>query len=518
MAIIIRAYFVKKKGFSPLKDVVIQSMLLSGVSFLLLCTFAVAGNFTDELDNMRGGMIIAKGGVLYRDYVTQHTSVAYYLCAVFAALGAASVEQFRLSYYIFEALIWGLLYLRHESYFGKKKMIILPILECIFISSIVTPQGFQILSDGIQGICMVALSLEFIRYYNDKKLGWSRSLIVSICIWGSFGAAFVSAYALIWIVAVVIIIEIKSWKGKRFCFAKAWKRYWKLLSSVIMPFLCTIIYFEINHSLRRSFEQFYSFNREVYSKYTGIGEKLRQPFIDAVRNFFRIIADSFNSIVTSTATNIVILQLITAVLATMVIILLASKKRGVEAFLLFMVMCCSATRGYGFHGLAAWYVSIMLIALFYEELIEYMPKIGLPFAGIIAVFIFSTYVENVGNNLLYKQPSVSEIESTIVMMTNDGEGILIDASCCDTLYFLYKDRYPVNRAVYMLPWYMDWYEQDTIQDLINHQPNVVVYYEEQDVWSYTHYANAFTDKIKENYTQLSNNPDDWRYKVWVRNN
>lgn len=64
------------------------------------------GTFTDECDNIRGGILIAKGRVLYRDYYTQHTPFGYYLCAFFAWLGAKSIQQFRLLYYLFSAILW----------------------------------------------------------------------------------------------------------------------------------------------------------------------------------------------------------------------------------------------------------------------------------------------------------------------------------------------------------------------------------------------------------------------------
>ena len=70
----------------------------------------------------------------------------------------------------------------------------------------------------------------------------------------------------------------------------------------------------------------------------------------------------------------------------------------------------------------------------------------------------------------------------------------------------------------MLAWYMDWYEQDTIDDLNNNKPRIVVYNPDQEVWSYKYYTNAFCNELKKNYTQFSENPDDgWQYKVWIRN-
>ncbi|MDD6070285.1 MAG: hypothetical protein PUC12_05630, partial [Clostridiales bacterium] len=135
-------------------DSLLTTLLVGGVTFLLIATFSVTSPFTDENDNIRGGMIIARGGVLYRDYVTQHTPVAYYLCALFALLGAGSVAQFRLSYYLFISIIWALVFSRHKKYYGAKKMIFLVMLEMMIVFSMVLPQGCQILSEGIQGICM----------------------------------------------------------------------------------------------------------------------------------------------------------------------------------------------------------------------------------------------------------------------------------------------------------------------------------------------------------------------------
>lgn len=516
--VILRGHKVISKGQKLVDDKFLMSFVIAGVTVLLLSSYSLSATFIDENDNIRGGMLIAKGAVLYKDYVTQHTPVAYYLCALFALLGAGSVEQFRLSYYIFEAIVWALLYHRHSDFFGKKKLAILAILEIILISSLISPQGNQILSDGIQGLCIVALLLEFLRYYQDRTLDWIRSIIVSSCVWGSFGAAFISAYALIWLFGGVVYVEIYSWVKKGFSFRKACFRYYKLLLSLSIPLIGTVMYFAMNNSLHTAFEQFYSFNREVYPKYvSGLGSNLLQPFINAIQYFFYIIANHFNIIIMANATNVTVLQLITIIFATIVLVILLTEKRFLESFILFMVMCCSATRGYGFHGLAAWYVAIMIIVIFLDKLLGVLPKVGIPVAGLLSIYLLSTYVGAVGNNLMYKQPSITPVESGVVSITEEKERILIDAFYCDSIYFLYKDRYPVNRTVYMLPWYMDWYEQDTIDDLCNNMPNVVVYNENQDTWGYMYYANAFATVLKQHYIQISENPDDrWGYGVWLR--
>jgi 4-amino-4-deoxy-L-arabinose transferase-like glycosyltransferase len=107
----------------------------------------------------------------------------YYLCGLFALFGAGSPEQFRLSYYLFEAVVWSLLYMRHSGLFGKKKMAVLAALECIITPVLFsTGEGRMILSDNMQGLCTVVLVLELLRYLKLKKIGWDNSIIISLAI------------------------------------------------------------------------------------------------------------------------------------------------------------------------------------------------------------------------------------------------------------------------------------------------------------------------------------------------
>ena len=224
-------------------------VIIAFVVLVLLNSFSVSGSFTDEWDNIRGGMVIAKGGVLYRDYVTQHTPVMYYLCGLFALFGAGSLQQFRLSYYLFEAIVWGILYARHVKFFGKKKMLLLVMFECIFVSSVLGgAQGYMILSDGMQGLCMVALLLEFLRYYQDKKITWDRAIIISVSIWGSFGSAFISAYAILFVVISVMGLEIFWNRKEKRSAMELIKRYCRLSICLLVPFIAAIIYFKTNNS------------------------------------------------------------------------------------------------------------------------------------------------------------------------------------------------------------------------------------------------------------------------------
>ena len=515
IVIVWRFYIAEKKGNRIREEKVLQGMILGAVVFLLIFSFAINGSFTDENDNIRGGMVIANGGVLYKDYVVQHTPVMYYLCAIFAALGAGSIEQFRLSYYVFVSIIWMILYIRHKNFWGAQKMAVLPILETVCILSII-PMGHQILSDGFQGMMFTALMLEFLRYSKDCHLNWDRSIIISICIWGSFGAAFVSAFALVFLTLIFIGLEIAYWAENKCGIRDIIARYYKLFIAMIVPFISAVIYFKANNALRIAFDQFYTFNREVYPQYAKMGDKIIQPFINGMQNFFDIIASNFNAIIVGTATNEIILQLVLMVLAVVIVVRLLEKRQFAIGLSLGLMTVFSATRGYGFHGLAAWYLVILIIVLHTDLLEVVTKKIGKPVLCVFAIILASPYFIALGNNLLYEQPSVSEIESRVVDMTEQDEckDIFIDAYSCDSIYLFYKDRKPVNTAVYMLPWYMDWYEMDNVSTLVDLRPRVVVYNEDRQTWGIGHYTQVFDNELMMYYTRLSDH--GWGYNVWIR--
>lgn len=523
IALFLRILLLQKKGMVIHKDIFIQSLLAGGFAFLLLFTFSTFGAFVDEYDNIHGGLAIVNGGVLYKDYITQHTPVTYYLCAVFALLGASSLEQFRLSYYITEAIVWGLVYLRYSEKIGRRKLFILPAFSIVVISSVVPSQGTQILSDGIQGICTVIMLLEFLLYMNDKRISWSRSIIMSIGIWGCIGTAFISAYALICIFVAFCIVEILYiWKKTKISVKKFSLRYYRLLISVITPPMCAVVYFQANGCLKRAFDMFYTFNREVYPKYLGgFGNSIVYPFISGINNFFSMLSGNLISIVTAQATTVIVLRFIIIFCAFILLIQMMLERRYVETVLLASVMIFSATRGYDFHGLAAWYVAALIIVLHENELIDKIKTYGLVIRGVCFVLLFCPYISAVANNLSYKQESISELEYEIIELTKEEENknIFYDAYTYETLYIHYKNRNPVNPGVYILPWYMAWYEQDNIDSILKENPHVVVYNENNVVWEkYQYFTNSLANSLRESgYVKLSNNPEDgWKYYVWVQ--
>ena len=519
-AAVLRGSLVLGRGLKLSDDRVFTGMLTGFTVFFLLGSFAAGTTFMDELDNLRGGMVIANGGVLYRDYVAQHTPVMYYLCGIFALFGAGSPEQFRLSYYLFEAVVWSLLYMRHSGLFGKKKMAVLAALECIITPVLFsTGEGRMILSDNMQGLCTVVLVLELLRYLKLKKIGWDNSIIISLAIWGNIGSAFVGAYAVSAVVMIVLVLEIRWTAAEKPAFPALVKRYAVLLICMLVPLAAGALYFLMNHALSDAFEQFYLFNRQVYADYATFGDNIAEPYITSVMNFPTALANRFMLMITAQASAEDVLQFAVLAAAAAALVTMCMKKRYAESLGLFLPMILSASRGYSFHGMGAFYTAVPIIAFGGEDLAKaFVRKFSVPAAVLAALMLLSPYVRTVGTNLLYEEQPVSELESRVVSMTEENEKILLDAYSCDTLYLLHKGHYPVNRAVYMLPWYMDWYEKDNIDDLNREKPRLVLYFQDEQLGNFKYYTNAFLTELRKNYTQLSEDPQtDWAYELWIRN-
>ena len=504
-----------------LQDTRIQAYLVGIVCFLLLVSFCTSRLFGDETDNMLGGLLISHGGVLYRDYVAQHPPFAYYLCGLFALFGAKSVEQFRLCYYLAVSVIWGLLYIRHKPLFGMK-MLFLPVIEIIVINSMqlaIPYSGCMVLSDCVQGVCFVALLLEFFKFYLEKTINWDRAVIVSACVWASMGSAFLSAYVLAWIIIAFIAVEFSKWKVDGISLPGFINRYWKLLTALVIPLLLGTAYFALNNSLGRAFDQFYLFNREVYVNYNSLGKSVFAPFILALRNFFDAIVNNFNDLLNAKAAPTKVLHLFILISAASILLCMLRKRLYLQSFVLFVVLCCAGVRGFAhFHSIGAWHVAIMIIVLFYDELVGSVRKVAAPVLVIVCAYSMGIFVQSAGDNLLSGPKVVPDFDHYVILLTNEGDELLVDSYRFNSMYYMYKKRTIVNRAQYILPWYMDWYEQDTVDDLLEHRPQYVLFNQDSDVWKRKYFANVFLKTLKQNYTQLADKPaGGWRYYIWKKN-
>ena len=479
------------------------------------------GTFTDECDNIRGGILIAKGRVLYRDYYTQHTPFGYYLCAFFAWLGAKSIQQFRLLYYLFSAILWGGLYYRHCGFFGKVKMFLLPVVRIV----IILPMFFQaskILGDNIQGFCIVVLMMEYIRYWKDGELGKGRCAIVAACIFASIASTFVSVFAIAPVVIGVLFKEVLLWKEKgRIDGKNMLVRYGFLASAVCLPFVVSFVYFAANHAAGKLYLMAYRFNTMVYNNYQEQFGRIKwKPFFLGLKNFFLAIGDNFNAMLTATGSSTSVIQLLLAVGAAAALLLwwkdIGKREGAVASLALLLCMSGNGTRsGTDFHSAALWNAALALIVLIGMGRGFGEKKLGEGKAALfclIGCYLIAPYAKMVVDHIVYDREPVSGIDEQIVAITEPGEEIFMDAFVHDSIYLLYKERYPANRNCYILPWYMDWIEYDTLEDLEEKKPRVLIYKPETEVYGQTGFCPVLDMVIQGRYERNSEDSIIWKLK------
>lgn len=498
-----------------------------GIAFLYLLFLYIfsrenTGSFTDECDNIRGGMLIAKGNVLYRDYYTQHTPFGYYLCALFALLGACNIQQFRLLYYLLEAAVWAGIYYRHRDYYGRAKMLLLQLAQIV----IILPMFFQaskILGDNIQGLCMVVLIMEYIRYWEDGELGKSRCMIAAACIFVSITSAFVSVFAIAPVAISVLVKEILirrkkgSWKMKDFVY-----RYAFLAGVCVIPFVMMLSYFAYHHALRKMYLMAYQFNTMVYNKYQNeYGRVKWKPFVLGIKNYFNAINNNFNAMITASGNEYAVIQLLIAVGAVTALLLWGRRLKKEERFIplaaLFLCMCGNGTRsGTDFHSVGMWNAALSIIILLGFERGQ-MKKLKenktlLICAAAAGCYFVQPYVAMIADHAVYYPEVVKGIDEEVIKMTKPGDKIFIDAFVHDSIYLLYKERYPVNRNCYMLPWYMDWFEYDTLEDLEKGRPEILIYNTDTEVYGQTDFCPDLNQAIQSRYERVSEGSIIWKLK------
>ncbi len=517
LALLIYILQLYKNQKSIMKNGLVQAGILGIVVFALLAVFTGMETFCDEVDNLIGGMLIQKGHILYVDYYTQHTPFAYLLCAIFSLFQAGSVMQFRFIYYVIIAFAYMGLYLRHKEHFGKGKMALLPILQ-IGLGLFIGKQTVMLLSDNIQAICMIALILEFLQYLKDEKLDWKRCSIVSISIFCGFTSAFVSIYAIFAVCLGVLLKEILYWmRHKSISFKNLFQRYWKLVIACAIPFVILLGYLVATHSLVAFYKQAFKFNTEVYSYYLkdGFGSNVLQPFFIGITNFVQLIPNAIQKIATGKEVVHSFMNIILEASFILILINMARKKEWIKAIILpLIVSFCFTRTNESFHSIAAW-ASLLTLVLIYTDLDKMTKTQKLASQTVIAVVIIciaGNYMKYSTTYLFKKAQPITGLDQKVISETSDGEEIFYDIYSNSSVYLIYKNRFPINRLGFILPWYMDWYELDTIDDLINKRPRVVLYDEDLKAWEISGYDDYLKKYLHENYEQTEETKKIWLLK------
>lgn len=504
LIIFIRIWVLYKKRIPWFKDTAVQTMIL-----MLVYYFLQQGNlniyaFTDENDNIRGGMMIAQGNIIYRDYITQHMPFMYYLCGIFALLGAGSAPQFRLLYYVFCAGIAGFIYVRNGEKFGKCRISLFLLFQPIVLYTLHGHFSLRILSDNVIAMAMVVLLLEYLDYRRTFEIDIKRSLTVASAVFVAFGCAFLSVYPIFIIAAGVIISEVTLFRKSGQPVSFYVKRYRVLLLSCLIPFILSLVYFFINGAVLQAYELAYQFNTEVYSKYSGMGGTKLGPFINGIKNYLSTMVYTIKTIpVEFETTSVVELFLLLMVAVSIGMGLRKGKYFTNVSTFLFLCMCFTRREPMdNFHAAPFWNVALLIVFLGFGFAVDrkIAEKQVLVVAIVLAMMTWMPYAFEFKNNF-FSDPAVeiSDWERFVVAHTKENDTIFIDLFQYESLYLTYKGRESVNRLPYFLPWYMEWYQDDTIQDLKKNCPEMVIYNPKSEVWGITGFMEELRKQIEKDY-------------------
>lgn len=493
----------------------IQSLLMLLLFFILLTAFWKNPYFpSDEEEIFVKGQQIAQGLYLYKDIGCQHMPLMYFLAAFFSFMGIQSITGFRLCFYFTFALVWAIMYFAYSKTFGKKALILYPLIYMGAIANL--PVGTCVLGEHLQGQGTTILFFELLLFSENMELKLKNCCMISLGIFISFASVFTSVFAIFFVAVTVLALEI------RFClqmkkrisegFTYLMKKYWKLLLAVAVPFAIMLGYFCMTHTLRTFYSWVYAINREVYPKYTtGYGTNILGGLFGGISSL------GASADITDTIT----LQAIRAIVIVLISVLflidiIKEKKDRILVAGISLTLVGAATRGAfnGFHGIPACAVMSAMSALYVLKLIPKLPRTDKQLVINITcvVLFFSGYVSVLGNIFGVTTERIAwpwseayvqrELEDLIDVIAKDGERIGFTSLSYDVL--LNAHVTPASIVGGSCPWLWEWGGEQAMCELGDNPPRVFLFYRNLDTWGYPleNYAGELIEFVETNYVNF----------------
>lgn len=523
---------------------------------MLLGVLNRSPGFTDESDNFIGGMVVASGGRMYRDFVSQHMPLMYYICAVLKWLGADSVYEFRLYFYVLLAAMWTFVAVYYKKRLGAVTSVGTGV---FYITNLFTFYTCCILAEQIQSICFVVLFMEFLLFAEQKRIDKGSCIMISGAVFLSFGTAFVSAFPIFAIALAFFIVEIQECCRKKYrlteCVKEIWKTFRWAIVAVLTPFAVLLLVYAAEGTLSVFIYSAYTVNREIYPNYiAGYGSSIVMSFVEPVINYVTAVADGFRQLVTEFGVSKEYLAIVRYVICYAVNMIFwvyyAKRKNILQAVMIayFTMMC--GTRGFTheFHSLPYVAVTMFMSAYLIGQYVKYgrncvlqihcigkektekseshqrkIQKMWYAGAIVIGMTVCVYGVQYIGacrsilltgQNLGYAQKEdTNNIAYWINTLTDDRETVLL--TTIEPQILVEADRIPFRTGI-SAPWMYEAFAEEEISNLEESAPRIAIYSPDYQLWGYslTDYAPDFVAYMSRNYTPL----DEEKFpELYIRN-
>lgn len=462
---------------------------------------------SDEGEIYSKGIAISHGQLLYRDFASQHMPLMYYIAALFNLLGASTVSQFRIGFYLFFSFFWAMNVIWYWDKTNRIALILPPLLYIIQIKFI--QLGTSILSEHAQATGMAILFFELVSFYEHYTLNWRNYARISLAVLLSFGSAFTSVFPIFFLALTVLALEIKYYVRQDAIGKRAWRKsiarkYLMLVLVVFMPFIILGLYYETTKSAEGFYYWTYKFNVSIYANYqpTG-GSRIKALFdgfqylLEPLKTIFGDKGEKMRAILTLGS------------LGSLVLVGILSKSLILPAGLLLMVNACE-TRGSidSFHAMHA----VMLqgcvlsyaLGLLAARIRQFRLR-SIAWALMIIAVLFP-YRKNLLElkNICVTGDAAKSIGGYYVdLLTEEGERIC-NSTLLESLYIQSK-TVPASIVTGGVKWMWDGAGEEAMEELRANPPRVCVLDRDYAVWGFPilDYAGDLISFIDENYVPLS---------------
>jgi len=471
--------------------------------------------FTDEQDIYYGGYAILKGQGLYTAYISQHMPFSYYFAVIPALLGARSVFQFRLVFYVMLSGLWTAAYVRHRRSLRQTMLILTPLAFLAMLR--LYSMGTALLSDHWQGIGYILIFWELIRYREEGRISAAGSVMISIGIMLSLGTAFISAYTvLIFFLGAAAVTIVHLCKADREGRRGLIRDLCRLVLICAAPFLILAGIYLLKGKLGDAIEGAYTMNREVYSQYiSGYGSDATGIIGDTIRAHWEYIVEALNELTTDPVESWVCLLQTVCLLICAVI---EGRKNPAVGLTILAATVFAGIRGrWNFHAMAYTAMAGAEIAYCAGELSAWTAKWKKPHLAqavrivmaLSAGAVIAPFVVYFGYNILsprmLSRPVPDALDEHMITVTEENEKVHACGTSVISLNMMYSERVPDDLSLGITtPWFWEVYGERELAWLKENQTRVMIFNVNDTIWNHVtrEYASEFVAYVEKNYTNI----------------
>lgn len=461
---------------------------------------------SDEGDVYCGGMLIARGQLVYRDFSSQHMPLMYYIAAVFSLLGASTVYQFRLYFYIFFALMWALNAIWYGDKLNRFALLLGPVWYVIQIKYI--GYGTAVLSDHAQSLGIAIMFYELMCFCDSHTLTAGNYARLSLAVFLSFGSAFTSVFPIFFLALTVAGLEVQYYLRQDAPGRALWRKtiipkYLRLVLAVALPFLAMGLYYAIKGCLADFYYWAYEFNVTIYSKYQDTGGSALQSLF---AGFGHMLAPLQS--VNLHDSSLLRAELTVAAFASFILLGVVHRSAIVTVGLFLMLNACETRGDIGaFHAVHAVMLQCAAVGCAAGWLAERIKSRPLRWCACLAVLVMVIYparqdLRYIHHITLPDCPQPGSVNHVVDVITDDGDRIG-NSTLAESIY-IDSRTIPASITSAGVKWAWDGASEQAMAQLRADPPKVYVLDRGYSLWGYAiaDYAADLIAFIDENYTPL----------------